>query len=197
MPRLPLLILHEIFPSFPPLWEFLLAGLVIGGAITAIVSRQRRPRIDSLSRLERSAHVRSHATHSPALKPSSARRGMGGEILGVPWSIPAYCLLLVLVGAALSLKVPIASFIITPGFVFMFIVLFNSSALQNGPEFIAYLLIGVGSWAFWTLCAGTIWRVVQRLNGASPPSGPTRLNLGKKQADDLVALDPTNSGSPK
>ena len=180
MPHLTLL-LHEIFPSFPPLWEFLLAGLVIGVSITAIVSRQRRPSIDSLSRLERSVQARSTAPSSPPATLALVRGMTGNEILGVPWSIPGYCLLFVLIGGALSLVVPIASFAIMPGYLLMFIMLFNSSALEHGPEFIPYLIIGVGSWAFWTLCAGVVWRVMQGMNGSSQGRGPTRLDLGRKQ----------------
>lgn len=168
MPPLSLLILHEIFPSFPPLWEFLVAGLVLGGAITAIVSRQRRPRIDRLSRLERS--VAAHSTAATPASPSSlsSRTVTGREFLGVPWTIPGYALLVVLVGGALSLAVPIASFVIVPGYVLMFIVLFKISALDHGPDFIPYVIIVVGSWAFWTLCAGLVWRVTGGLGEDMP-----------------------------
>lgn len=173
MPPLSLLLLHEIFPSFPPLWEFLVAGLVIGGAITAIVRRQRRPRIDRLSRLDRAveAHSSSH---------SSSRAVRRREFFGVPWTIPGYALLVVLVGGALSLAIPIASFVIAPGYILMFIVAFRSSWLDHGPDFIAYAIIVVGSWAFWTLCAGVVWRVTRRLDEGPPPDrGQARLNLGK------------------
>ena len=176
MPPFSLLILHELFPSFPPLWEFLLAGLVIGGVITAIVSRQRRPRIDRLSRLEEAV-----LTHSSSRSPSPARAGR--ELFGVPWSIPGYALLLVLLGGALSLAVPIASFIIAPGYLLMFIMLFNISSLDHGPDFIPYVIIVVGSWAFWTLCAALVWRVTSGLGGDVPPRrGPTRLNIGKPRS---------------
>jgi hypothetical protein len=62
----------------------------------------------------------------------------------------------------------------------MFIMLFKISALDHGPEFIPYLIIGVGSWAFWTLCAGVVWRVMQRVNGSRPERGTPRWGrLGK------------------
>jgi hypothetical protein len=176
MPPLSLLLLHEIFPSFPPLWEFLVAGLVLGGAITAIVRRQRRPRIDRLSRLEGAVEAHSSSRSSSGAVP-------GREFFGVPWTIPGYALLVVLVGGALSLAVPIASFVIAPGYIFMFIVAFRSSSLDHAPGFLPYLLIVVGSWAFWTLCAGVVWRVTRRLSGeAPPPSGPARLNIGGPRA---------------
>lgn len=173
MPPLSLLILHELFPSFPPLWEFLVAGLVLGGAITAIVRRQRRPRIDRLSRLERSVAAHSSAAPSaPPSSPPSFRPVTGREFLGVPWTIPGYALLVVLLGGALSLAVPIASFIIAPGYVLMFIMLFNIASLDHGPDFIPYVIIVVGSWAFWTLCAGLVWRVTGGLGEDVPrPAG--------------------------
>jgi hypothetical protein len=61
--------------------------------------------------------------------------------------------------------------------------LFNNSWLDHGPEFIPYLIIFVGSWAFWTLCAGIIWRMTRGPDeGAPPPSRQARLNLGKPRS---------------
>ena len=173
MPPLSLLLLHEIFPSFPPLWEFLVAGLLIGGAITTIVRRQRGPRIDRLSHPERAVEAHSSSR-------SSSRAVTGREFFGVPWTIPGYALLVVLLGGASSLAVPIASFVIAPGYILMFIVAFNGSWLDHAPDFLPYLLIVVGSWAFWTLCAGVMWRVGRRLDEGPPRDrGQARLNLGK------------------
>lgn len=149
MPPLSLLILHELFPSFPPLWGFLVAGLVVGGAITAIARRHERRR------------------------PADA--APGGEILGVPWWIPGYSLLFVLIGGLASLVVPFAGIAIMPGYAMMFIAAFRSSAFDRESLVIPALVIVLGSWIFWTLCAAAVWRISGALGWVPAKSGPARV----------------------
>ncbi|NUO65622.1 MAG: hypothetical protein HOQ11_12210 [Gemmatimonadaceae bacterium] len=168
MPRPALLLLHEIFPTFPSFWTILLVGAVLGGGITMIVRRGRRS----------DARVREIGV--TARQKATRREG----ILGVPWAVPGYTLIAVVAGGLLGLVFPPLELLLVPGFVALFAIAMSASGTSpDVPEIFAPLIIGGVSWLFWTVCAAAVWKLVEGPSGEPRrrPGDVARLDLGKKR----------------
>jgi hypothetical protein len=115
------------------------------------------------------------------------RETIGDEILGVPWIVPGYVLVMVVLGGLASLVIPPAAIFVVPGYVLMFMLAYSGvlDALPRPFDTIAAVIATVAaSWVFWSVCAGIVWRIRESLNGDDKrrgTHGPTRLNLGKKR----------------
>ena len=184
---LPPLLVHALFPSFPPLWFILLAGLILGVGLAAFARKRRGPAITTLGatrgapRSVASAGIRPAAPLGGRL--AEIRETLGDEILGVPWSVPGYAFLFVVAGGIASMVIPPLGIALLPGYIALWAVALNSSG--SGPsgwvgDVMVVGFLVVGSWIFWTGAAMFGWHLLRIVRNDPAPDRRVRLNLGRR-----------------
>lgn len=184
MSSLPPLLLHELFPQFPPLWFILLCGAILGLGLAAFARRRRGRVITTI------AAARTMPGPPRENAPSSAfsrrmreiRETLGDEILGVPWTVPGYALLFVLGGGLASAVLPPLGIVLLPGYIAVWTVAMSASLPDSGMlGGVMAIGIMVGfSWAFWTGAAMFGWHLLRILRNDPVPDRRVRLDLGRR-----------------
>lgn len=184
MPSLPPLLLHELFPKFPPLWFILLCGGILGVWLAAFARKRRGPAVTRLGAAK--AMPRPARPEAPSSLLSrrlrEIRETLGDEILGVPWSVPGYALLFVLGGGVAATLVPPLGIALLPGYIALWAIAMNSSLPDSGMvgNVLAIGIMVGFSWAFWTGAAMFGWHLLRILRNEPVPDRRVRLDLGRR-----------------
>ncbi|HEX2781168.1 MAG TPA: hypothetical protein VHM30_16830, partial [Gemmatimonadaceae bacterium] len=182
MLSLPPLLLHELFPQFPPLWFILLSGVILGVGLAALARRHRRPTITTLA-AAKTMPCRAPGEDAPrsALRQRlrEIRETLGDEILGVPWSVPGYALIFVVGSGLASAVVPPLGIALLPGYIAIWAIAMSFSLPDSGllGELLAIAIMVGFSWAFWTGGAMFGWHLLRILRRDPVPDRRVRLDL--------------------
>ena len=185
MPSLPPLLLHEIFPQFPPFWFILLSGVILGVGLAAIARRHRRPVITTLAAaktMPRQAPEEAAPRSALRQRLHEIRETLGDEILGVPWSVPGYALVFVVAGGLAAAVVPPLGIALLPGYIALWAIAMSASLPDSGllGELLAIAIMVGFSWAFWTGGAMFGWHLLRILRRDPVPDRRVRLDLGRR-----------------
>lgn len=185
MPSLPPLLLHEIFPQFPPLWFILLCGLILGSGLAGFARRRRGPTIVTLAgarTIPRPARVADAPSSRFMRRLRDIRETLGDEILGVPWTVPGYALLFVVGGGLASMVVQPLGIALLPGYIAIWAIAMSFSLPDSGllGELLAIAIMVGFSWAFWTGGAMFGWHLLRILRRDPVPDRRVRLDLGRR-----------------
>jgi hypothetical protein len=162
--------------------------MILGLGLAAFARKRRGPAISTLGAARTPPRAMAPQANQPAApfarRLAEIREALGDEILGVPWSVPAYALVFVVGGGIASLAIPPFGIALLPGYIAAWGFALNGPGL-GGPGwlegvFVVGLLVGV-SWLFWTGAAMFGWHMLRILRNDPRPEERVRLNLGKRR----------------